>query len=193
MNATLTRPETRPLTSETLRRAQAGDPAAQMELLEPHWDALTRLAHRVTGRADEAEDLAQEVCLRAIQKLSAFRGECAFKTWLYRVALTVCLSAARKPRPQTLQMDSVPLVDPSPSPELLILHQALNERIRQELIRLPARHREVVLLRVVDDLSYAEVAEILRISVGTAQIRYHRGMKQLRTRLAPWTEREERP
>jgi RNA polymerase sigma-70 factor, ECF subfamily len=184
--------EPRPHALDLIRRAQGGDASAQKELLEPYWDALARLAYRVTGSRDDAEDLAQEVCLRVIRSLPSFRQESAFETWLYRIALNVCLSAARKRKHESLEDEAGRLVDPSPAPEAVMLQRALQERIRVEILRLPLKYREAVLLRVIEELSYAEVAQVLRISVGSAQVRVHRGMKQLRERLEPWMEGERR-
>ena len=163
-----------------------------MELLDPHWDAMTRLAFRITGNRDDAEDLAQEVCLQVIRQLPSFQGRCAFKTWMYRVALNVCISAVRRRRPAAPEVRLESLRDPAPSPEGMILGNVLRERVRDEILRLPASCRDAVLLRVHDEFSYAEIAEVLQISVGTAQVRVHRGMKQLRERLGPWIEEEER-
>jgi RNA polymerase sigma-70 factor, ECF subfamily len=190
---TFARTDLRPYPLDLLQRAQHGDADAQKQLLEPHWDALARLAYRITGRRDDAEDLAQEICLRVIRRLSTFKGDCAFETWLYRVALNVCLTASKTRQPELWNEEADLVVDPSPSPEAALLRQALQERIRVEILRLPVKYREAVLLRVIEELSYAEVAAVLQISVGSAQVRVHRGMKQLRERLAPWVEGEQRP
>jgi RNA polymerase sigma-70 factor (ECF subfamily) len=174
-----------------LRRAQAGDSEALHALIQPYWETLFRLAYRMTGHTEDAEDLAQEALVRIIRRLPTFRGECAFGTWVYRVALNVCLSAKRKQRP-SVELEALPLQDPSKGPEARMLERCFQERIRDEILQLHPGYREVLLLRLIEEMPYAEVADVLQISVKTAQLRFHRGMKRLKERVRPWMSEEER-
>jgi RNA polymerase sigma-70 factor (ECF subfamily) len=176
--------------SPLLERARAGDPAAVSELLAPHLETVRRLAYRTALRQDDAEDLAQEAFLRILRTLPAFRGECALRSWIYRIALNVCLTARSRPRPATLDSDDYATPDPAPGPEGIAMSRVLGDRIVEEVRRLPAGCREAVTLRLLEDLPYEEVAEVLGIPVNAARQRIHRGMKQLRARLQPWMEEE---
>ena len=170
-----------------LQRAREGQPDALRELLEPHRDAVYRLTYRITGHVEDAEDLAQEAFVRVIERLGAFREDCAFGTWVYRVALNVCLSAQRKRSHPMEDSETIPLRDKRPAPEECLLHRAFQERVCHEIRRLHPSYAEVLLLRLIEEMEYPEIEEVLGISTKTAQLRFHRGMKRLRTRLHPWT------
>ena len=176
-----------------LQRARDGHPDALRELLEPHRDAVYRLSYRITGHAEDAEDLAQEAFVRVIERLDAFRGECAFGTWVYRVALNVCLSARRKRADPTEDTETFPLREGRPGPEESLLRHDFQERVCREIRRLHRSYAEALLLRLIEEMEYAEIAEVLGISTKTAQLRFHRGMKRLRARLKPWIEEGELP
>jgi RNA polymerase sigma-70 factor (ECF subfamily) len=169
-----------------LRRARAGETRALAELLEPFRDSVFRLAYHVTGHAEDAEDLAQDALIRIAQRLHTYRGDCAFRTWAYRVALNVCLTARSRRRPGATEtaLDRLPGHDPGP--EARALDQELDERVRREIQSLPARYREAVLLRITRDLSYEEVAEVLGLPFNTARTRIYRGIERLRKRVEPW-------
>jgi len=170
---------------ELLERAKSGDTHVLDELLMPHWEPVFRLAFRVTGHKEDAEDLAQEAFVRVIRNLSRFRGECAFKTWIYRIALNVCLTARRKPRQQSEDVETLSLMDPHPNPESAAMNRETQNQAREELERLHPSYREAVLLRVIGELSYEEIAEALQVTENTARLRVSRGMKQLRERMKP--------
>jgi RNA polymerase sigma-70 factor (ECF subfamily) len=173
-----------------IRHAQAGDTEAMNALLEPYWDFVFRLAYRVTGHAEDAEDRTQETFMRIVQRLPSYRGECAFKTWVYRVALNVCLTARRRKRPPAAELEKMELKDPLPGPEDRAIGRVLHGRAHEEIQRLRGAYREAILLRVVAEMSYEEIAETLQVSVNTARLRVSRGMNQLRKRLRPWINEE---
>lgn len=173
-----------------IRRAKAGDMDALNVLLEPYWDPVFRLAYRVTGHAEDAEDLTQEAFMRVVQRLASYRGECAFRTWVYRVALNTCLTARRRKRLPAADVEAMDLKDSQPSPEDWALGRELQERIREEIQKLRAVYREAILLRWVAEMPYEEIAETLQVSVNTARLRVSRGMSQLRKRLRPWINEE---
>ena len=178
--------------SYLLQQARNGQAEALVELLEPYETMIFRLAYRVTGHSQDAEDLAQEAMVRLVRSLKTWRGDCRFRTWVYRVTLNVCLTAKRK-RPSTPEdVDSLALADAGPGPEELALQSEFHRRAREEIQRLPSAFREAVALRLSEDMSYAEIAEVLDIPLNTALTRVHRGMKHLRERLRPWMK-EERP
>ena len=179
--------------TELFRQARDGDPDALETLLQPYWDTLYRLAYRVTGHAEDAEDLAQEALVRILQRLPDFRGESDFGTWVYRIALNVCLTDRARRRKPTMDVHDLPLTDPSPGPEAKAVSGELHALARSEIERLRPAYREAVLLRHVADLSYEEMARVLEVSVNTARLRVSRGMNHLRKRMKPWKGGEARP
>jgi RNA polymerase sigma-70 factor (ECF subfamily) len=173
-----------------LARAQGGDREALDRLLRPHWDAVYRLAYRVTGHVQDAEDLAGDAFVRILRYLPAYRGDCSFRTWVRRIALNVCLTARRRRRESPIDPDRVLLADPASGPEDATMAHLLQEQTRKEILRLPQGCREAVLLRLIEELPYEEIAEILGISVGVARLKVSRGMSRLRARLRPWLEED---
>ncbi|MBW3622441.1 MAG: sigma-70 family RNA polymerase sigma factor [Armatimonadetes bacterium] len=173
-----------------LQRARDGDSEALHQLLDPHWETVYRLAYRITGHVEDAEDLAQEAFVRIIHRLHTFRGECEFRTWVYRVALNVCLSSRRRRRPETECFDALLLRDRTPGPEEHLLQRSFQRRVCEEIRKLHPSYAEVLLLRLIEEMEYPEIAGVLRLSTKTAQLRFHRGMKRLRERLKPWMDEE---
>jgi RNA polymerase sigma-70 factor (ECF subfamily) len=173
-----------------IHRAKKGDADALNALLEPYWDRVFQLAYRVTGHAEDAEDLTQEAFMRIVQRLPSFRGECAFKTWVYRITLNACLTARRRKRPASSELERMNLADPLPGPEDRAMERELQDRVREEIQRLRAVYREAILLRWVAEMPYEEIASALQVSVNTARLRVSRGMRQLRKRLRPWLTEE---
>jgi RNA polymerase sigma-70 factor (ECF subfamily) len=171
-----------------IRQAQDGDDEALKELLEPYRRTLFHLAFRIVADAEEAEDLCQDIFLRILLRLPTFRGECRFYTWVYRIALNVCLTARARRRPGCDDLETAILSDPAPGPEASAFQREFHRRVSQELRRMPAIYREVVLLRLTEELTTTEIAETLNISLDTARMRVYRGMERLRQRLKPWQE-----
>jgi RNA polymerase sigma-70 factor (ECF subfamily) len=153
---------------------------------------IYRLAHHMTGHVEDAEDLAQEALVRILQQLKTFRNDCALRTWLYRVTLNVCLSSRRKARLSTVALEESRIPDTDLSPESRLVERSVREQVQREILRLHSGYREILLLRLLEELEYSEIAEIMQISVKVAQLRFHRGMKQLRDRLIPAWEEERR-
>jgi RNA polymerase sigma-70 factor (ECF subfamily) len=180
-----------PAAPNLLTAAKAGDADALRDLLAPYEPLVLRLAFRMTGNADEAEDLAREAFLRILRRLPGYRGDCAFGSWVYRIALNVCLTARSRRRPEVMDVDSLSLPGSSPDPETVFLRRALNGRIHREIRRLPLLYREAVALRWLEDRTYEEIAEVTGVTVNTARARVHRGLKRLRERLQPYLRAEE--
>ena len=155
----------------------------------------------MTGNADDAKDVAQETFLRAHRNLRSFLGDSSFYTWLYRIAVNVCLNAARQERrrPDTASLSGLLESGDIPRERLFAgapsASQAeraeLQESIQAVLNSLSPDHRAVVVLKDIEGLSQEEIAEILSCSVGTVKSRLSRARAQLRDLLRPiyeeWT------
>ena len=173
-----------------IRRVLAGDSNAYAELVRAYETRVRGYCRAMLRNAADADDAAQDVFLKAYQSLGRFRGEAAFSTWLYRIAANQCLDilrrSARRPteswdamveregdRAEALlaSSDDTPLA----GPDLEFVHALLDE--------LPARSREVLVLRGVQGLSYEELAETLDCSVDAVKGRLKRARQEVAQKL----------
>ena len=147
-------------------RYLAGNMGAFDELMIRHERAVYRLCFRFVRNREDAMDLTQEVFIKALEKLTAFRGDARFKTWLYRVAVNHCLSHVKKHSRKFVEVDeNIESIRPSCHNRLLE-----NERraiVRRLMLKLPPKQKAILELRMNDNLSYEEIAEILGRSVST--------------------------
>jgi RNA polymerase sigma-70 factor (ECF subfamily) len=183
-----------------VRRFQGGDRAAFDELVARYRDRVYNLAYQCLGHRQDAEDAAQEAFIQVFLALPGFRGECQFSTWLYRI-VTRTLHRAQKRRswwrrtePLDDFADVLPddTVDPVREAEKADLHR----QVRRALRGLPEKYRNVLLLRLVEELSYEDIAGILNLPVGTVSWRLNQGKELLAQRLQgllpEWVEAEEK-
>lgn len=161
--------------------AAAGDAAAYERIYRRHVNRIHALAHRMIGPA-EAEDATQDVFVRAWEKLSLFRGDAQFGTWLYRLAINVILGR----RGSVVKHDErYGGGDPSVLP-LAGRRDRVDLRMdfEQAVQRLPAGARQVLVLHDVEGYTHEEIAELLNVSVGTTKSQLHRARMTLRQYLA---------
>jgi RNA polymerase sigma-70 factor (ECF subfamily) len=164
------------------------------ELVRAHQDRLFSLALRSLGDARDAEEVTQDAFVRAYRALRGYdtdrRRELRLRPWLSTIVLNLCRNHAKRVRPVTVSLE--PGADPTPgdaeSPERHALRREDREAWARRVRALPARYREPILLRFVDDLAYAEISIALDLPEGTLRAQVHRGRALLRTAL----ERESR-
>jgi RNA polymerase sigma-70 factor (ECF subfamily) len=167
-----------------IRRAQDGDMAAFEQLYRDHVGRVFAVCMRLCGDASLAEELAQEAFVRAWQKLRSFRGESAFSSWLYTLAVNTALSERRSRRRRTSRVmttdDLSPFDKPGrpPGPE----HGFDLERA---LAQLPPGARAVLVLHDVEGYKHQEIAEMTGIAEGTSKAQLHRARRLLREALTP--------
>ena len=161
------------------RRAAAGDRDAFAALLERHYERIFRVGARVLGDADEAADLAQDVCVALPARLASWRGESRFTTWLYRVVVNAARDALRRKdarrRGERSFAETEALLridDASPACESGWLRRALGQ--------LPEDLRATVFLVLEEELRHAEAGEVLGVSESTVSWRMHEVRKRLR-------------
>lgn len=178
---------------ELVEASRKGKAEAFGELVRRHQGRLYPTLLRLTGSAEDAQDLLQESFLRAYRKLGRFQGESSFYTWLYRLSVNLALSHQRRrkgpARLSELRVDRELELDPADRPERSdpTLPLELAERdatIQAALDALAPDHRAVVVLKEFDGLRYEEIAETLGVPVGTVRSRLHRARNELRERLA---------
>jgi RNA polymerase sigma-70 factor, ECF subfamily len=161
-----------------VRRARLGDTTAFESLYRTHVGRIHALCLRLAGDRHAAEDLTQDVFVRAWRKLPSFRGEAAFGTWLYRLALNLVVSALRTGRAAALEMpteepERIEAPAPAPAP-------GLNLDLERAIAGLPAGARTVFVLHDVAGLRHDEIARQLGIAVGTARAHLHHARARLR-------------
>ena len=163
----------------------SGDASAFDVLVIRHQKTIHRVCYRFTGNTEDAADLTQEVFVKAYRSLPKFRGTSAFSTWLYRIAVNACLSfkASRKNRTEEWDEDhDIVAGGPSAEETLDALSNARN--IRAALETLPERQRLTVIMKVLEERTHAEVAEILGSNVGTVKANLFFAIRNLRKQLA---------
>ncbi len=167
-------------------RHRYGDATAFEEVYQRFGKMVYNLAYRMAGKADEAEDLSQEVFVRIYRHLGRFNGRSALKTWVYRVTLNHCRSKLGRRRYPTQPLaeenegQGAELVDATRSPEEQALAADASRRVSAALRHVKPRFREAVVLRDIEGLSYEEIAEVLDVRIGTVRSRIARGRDRLR-------------
>ncbi len=173
------------------QRAAAGDVGAFARLVHEHSGLVYRVALRMLG-AEQAQDASQEVWIRTWRNISNFRGESAFDTWLYRVTVNTCLNFLKKERGrEERETGEEPFAYlPTPpggedDPEAATLGRERMTEVVEALKGIRAEHRAAVILRHMEGLSYAEIAQILGVPDGTAKGWASRGRASLLLMLVP--------
>ena len=166
-----------------IQAARNGNQAAFGELVQQYQKRVFALAVRMCPTPELAEEAAQEAFLAAWQGLPFFRGDSAFATWLYRLTSNACVDLLRKENRHqgpSLDDETVSAEVPAPTPEKAVEQQELRRQIEAGLQTLSPEHREVLILREIQQLSYDEIADVLSLDLGTVKSRINRGRRQLR-------------
>jgi RNA polymerase sigma-70 factor (ECF subfamily) len=168
---------------EWLQRWRQGDPLA-FEQLVRHWQGpVSRLLGRLVPAGDQIPDLCQEVFLRVYQARDRFRGEAAFSTWLYRIAVNIARDTARR-----RSRDLIPLADSEPvdhreSGNQSCLVRETTEQVARAVAELPGPQREALVLRHYEQISFEEMARITGTPASTLKSRFSAALIRLRMRL----------
>lgn len=150
---------------------------------------MYNLALRMTGREEDARDATQDAFLIALRKLSSFRGDAAFTTWMHRVTVNACYDLLRKRQRAPLADEPLEPEAGPPAPDHAEA-AAGSVDVQRALMRVPEQFRAVLVLHDIQDVSHEEIAEILDIPIGTVKSRLHRGRVALaRTMGIPGRER----
>ncbi len=179
-------------------RFKAGDAAAFDEMVTRYWDRIYSMVHQLLRNPQDAEEVTQDAFIRAHRGLANFRGESAFSTWLYQIATNLARNRYwywwRRKRDQTVSIDSpvsanneMTLSEIIPAevetPDDITVTAEFVSRIGAGMEKLSPKHREILVLRNVKNLSYEEISSILSISVGTVKSRIARARESLRAKL----------
>jgi len=176
--------------TELVAAARDGDQAAFGALVEKYQAMAYSLAYRMTGSAEDAEDLVQEAFLNAWRGLGKFQGQSSFSTWLYRLTANACIDFLRREKRRasmsmTLDGDEdedrqADVPDERWSPERELERGETRDALRRGLAALSGEHREVLLLRELEGRSYADIAQALALEEGTVKSRIARARMALR-------------
>jgi RNA polymerase sigma-70 factor, ECF subfamily len=183
---------------ELIRRARAGDQDAFAELVMVHADRVYASLRRFGLDPNEAEEVAQEVFVRAWRGLPRFEERAQFSTWLYRIAFNEAQRRLSRRAPARAEPDpdrEDPIVSLPESPELgpeaQVLDREFERTLERALDQLPADWRAAVVLRDIEGLSTRQAAQIVGVREAAFKSRLHRGRMQLRALLEPYLELEE--
>lgn len=160
-------------------RFQEGDESAFDELVARHRRMVYRLAYRLVGSHEDADDLSQEAFIRVYRGLPGFRGEAAFRTWVTRIVVNLALNARQARRP-TLPLDEAAGVRREASGT----EATLRSQVKGAVGELPPRQRQVLRLKVYGGMKFSEVAQAAGMTVGTAKATFFQAVQNLRARLA---------
>jgi RNA polymerase sigma-70 factor, ECF subfamily len=168
-----------------IQRFRAGEVGAFEGLVERYYQRIDRLAQQVVRHPLAAEDITQEVFLRAYRALPRFRGEASFYSWLYRIAINLCFNYLREQanRLSTVEDPDVSALPVAADPSALLEHQERERLVRGAIDALPPHYRVAIILRDLEGFSYQEIAEILGIPLGTVKSRINFGKHLLREAL----------
>jgi RNA polymerase sigma-70 factor (ECF subfamily) len=174
---------TREADSALVERTLRGDLRAFEGLVERHRDVVFRVAARIAG-PDEAADVSQDAFLRAFHRLSSYKGEAPFRSWLLRIAHNAAVNSATRKRARPLDPRAETSEDTDHSDSERRPAESLERRERQERLQLKLgalrpSYRSLVVLRDLEGLSYEEIAELLEMPIGSVKGRLHRARGEL--------------
>lgn len=179
---------------ETIEQIRQGEAAAFEELVRRYHRRVYALTYRFVRNEAEAADLTQEIFLRVWQKIDSFRGDAKFSTWLFQIAGNHCKNRLKylKRRHHAMhdsleagfkgddsQGPAVQIADESADPHEQMAGARMQQLVREKLEELPEAQRDLLLMRDIDDLDYAEIAEATGLPLGTVKSRIHRGRAEL--------------
>jgi RNA polymerase sigma-70 factor (ECF subfamily) len=182
---------------------KAGSEAAYAWLIGEFQQPVYGLVYRIVNDPADAADTTQDVFLKVFRGMKHFHGESSLKTWIYRIALHEAANRRRwwfrhKAKETSIEPPEteapgtgehevqMALADRGDSPFESVAHHEVQQRVEQELRKVPEPYRTTLVLRDLEEMSYEEIAEVLDISLGTVKSRLTRGREALRQRLAPY-------
>ena len=170
-----------------------GDRDAFGQLVRKYQDRLFNGMVQILRNEAEAEDTVQEAFILALTRLNTFRGKSGFFTWLYRIAYNVAVTRIRRRKPAvSIENPSedfqLQLPDDQLMPDAGLLQRERASQLMQALDRLSEEHRSILVLREMEEMDYAEIAQVLDLPIGTVRSRLHRARLQLKELLESMLE-----
>jgi RNA polymerase sigma-70 factor (ECF subfamily) len=178
---------------ELVESARNGEVSAFRKLVEQNKRHVYNLAYDLTGNREDAEDISQDVFIKAFRSLNKFRGDAKFSTWIYRITVNTCYSFRRKKSYTAMQpeenMEQIlektnNAESQSGNPERKFESVQIKENIELALMKLSKREKSVFILRNFNELAFDEIVSILRLRPGTVRSLNFRAIKKLRKELS---------
>ncbi len=175
---------------EIIERVLGGDANAFEELVLRYEGTVYNLALRMVSNREDAADMTQETFIKAYNSLSSFRGDSKFSVWLYRICSNVCLdflrSKSRRPQTSLTSLDDdddvqLDIPDHAAGPEEQLMKKLSMQSVSEGLERLPDKQRQILAMRELGGMSYAEIGQALSLEEGTVKSRIFRARKKLCT------------
>ena len=175
---------------EVVQRVLAGETAAFDVLVRQYQQEIYRLAYRMTRSAEDARDLAQEAFIQAYRSLASFRGQSRFSTWLYRIAMNLCLTHLKSAARQDPAEVDGDLADQRADSLMTLLTNERDRALAEAIEALPPQQKATLTLRVHRGLSHKEIAQVLDCSEGTAKANYFHAVRSLQRKLQAFRDPE---
>ncbi len=173
---------------ELVLKAKKGDLAAFEELIRHHQEGLFSFIYRIVNNRDDAEELAQQAWVRAWQGLQGFKGKSGFKTWLYRIGMNLAFNFRTRKKPTEELTELLPAPEAN-QPEETFRQKQREEVVKEALLRLPVDQRTAIVLSVYEEMSYKEIAAVMKRSVRAVDSLLVRARANLRQFLASAREK----
>ncbi|MBX3096853.1 MAG: sigma-70 family RNA polymerase sigma factor [Fimbriimonadaceae bacterium] len=180
-----------------VNRAKAGDESAFGLLFDRHRELVFRFALQMIRNRDEAEDVVQESFVRAFRNIGSYQDRAKFTTWLLRIVTNLCTDRARMVHRRhhlEQQQASEGLIwmteGDREDPNENLVADGRRQMLREALAELSDAHRQLIIMRDLEEMEYAEIAELLGCSVGGAKLRVLRARRALKDRITPRMEAE---
>jgi len=162
-------------------RCLQGERDAFDAIVERHRRAVYQVCYRFVNNHEDASDLSQETFVRAWRGLSRFKGNAALSTWLYRIAVNVCLNRVSAKKPETEPIETDRFVDTqTEDPGAGVLRDERAAAVRRAIAALPEKQRATLVLRAYHDLSHQQIADILGSSVGAVKANFFHALNNLK-------------
>ncbi|MGD0264562.1 MAG: sigma-70 family RNA polymerase sigma factor [Candidatus Methylomirabilota bacterium] len=175
---------------EVIQRVLEGEAGAFDVLVSRHQQAIFRLSYRMTRNVEDARDIAQEAFVQAFRSLGSFRRQASFLTWLYRIAMNLCLNHRKATMHEDPAEVDARVPDDREDSLTALLMDERDRALTAAIEALPPQQRATLTLRVHQELSHREIAEVLGCAEGTAKANYFHAVRALRRKLAAFTETE---
>lgn len=169
--------------AELVKELKNGRQAAFSELVRRYQERVYWVARRMVGSHDDADDIAQEVFIKVYRSIDSFREESSFYTWVYRIATNTSINfLKRKKLRELIRFDDLvaPLISVEDQPDEAVEREENTTLIERAIQRLPQKQRQVFIMRYYDELSYEEMAKILKKSVGGLKANYFHALKKIK-------------
>ncbi len=181
--------------AELISLCQQGNQEALKQVFDLYNRKVYRVAYGVLRHREEALDIVQEVFIKLFRSIKNFKGESRLSTYLYRMAVNTAIDHVRKagkPIASSLEGEEgfQPAEEPEKRPDRIFLYKELEGKVNEALGKIPADQRMVLILREVEGLSYQEIADSMKCSIGTVMSRLHYGRKRMQDLLKGYVTQE---